>query len=272
MRKRRVAAVWLLLFAVYASTLGMHAFGRSDYGGDEPHYLLTAKSIAEDGNPDLRDEYAQRAYAEFYPYDLEPHGSLTGGRINEPHGVGFPLLIAPAYAIAGPKGVEVFLAAVAALAMVLAYALALRVVPDPWAIGATMLAGLSPPMLAWSTAVYPALPAGAALAGALLLTLRLTEQRSRPMVFGCFFLLGMLPWLAPPFILPAAVVAVFVTRLLWTQRRRMLAVGGLEVLGFSLAFYAGMNNGLFGGPTPYAAQEPGETATGAATAADYLDR
>src|SRR4051794_15664386 len=85
--KRRAAALGLLLFAVYASTLGMHAFGRSDYGGDEAHYLLTAKSIVEDGNPDLRDEYATRAYAEFYPYDLMPHGSLTSGRVNEPHGV-----------------------------------------------------------------------------------------------------------------------------------------------------------------------------------------
>src|SRR3954467_10693405 len=166
MRKRRVAALWLLLFAVYASTLGMHAFGRSDYGGDEPHYLLTAKSLVEDGNPDLRDEYATRAYAEFYPYDLRPHGALTKGRVNEPHGVGFPLVIAPAYAIAGAKGVEVFMAAVTALAIVRGYALALRLVPDPWALGAALAVGLSPPLLAYSTAVYPELTAAALLAGA----------------------------------------------------------------------------------------------------------
>src|SRR3954452_22401043 len=179
MRKRRVAALWLLLFAVYASTLGMHAFGRSDYGGDEPHYLLTAKSLVEDGSPDLRDEYATRAYGEFYPYALEAHGSLTNGRVNEPHGVGFPLLIAPAYAIAGPKGVEVFLAAIAALALALGYLLALRVVPDPWALGATLAVGLSPPLLAFSTAVYPELPAAAALCGALLLALRIPQSPRR---------------------------------------------------------------------------------------------
>src|SRR4051794_41942687 len=109
----------------------MHAFGRSDYAGDEPHYLLTAKSLVEDGSPDLRDEYATRAYAEFYPYDLEPHGSLTGGRINEPHGVGFPLLIAPAYAIAGAEGVEGVLAALAGLASVLGDPLALRAAAEP---------------------------------------------------------------------------------------------------------------------------------------------
>ena len=74
---RRAAALWLLLFAVYASTLGLHAFAGSDYAGDEPHYLLTAKSLVEDGSPDLRDEYATRAYREFYPYDIAPDGALT---------------------------------------------------------------------------------------------------------------------------------------------------------------------------------------------------
>ena len=40
---RRTLALWLLVFAAYAATLGMSAFGASDYGGDEPHYLLAAE-------------------------------------------------------------------------------------------------------------------------------------------------------------------------------------------------------------------------------------
>ena len=114
---------------------------------------------------DVLDEYAGRAYADFYPYELDRHGRTTEGRLNEPHGVGFPLLIAPAYAIGGAKGVELFLAAIAALAVALAYRLALRVAPDPWALGAALAVGLSPPFLAYGTAVYPELAAGAALAG-----------------------------------------------------------------------------------------------------------
>src|SRR5919202_838408 len=96
-RVRRAAGLALLLFAAYAATLGLHAFDSSDYGGDEPHYLLAAKSLVEDGDVDLSDEYARAAYSEFYPYVLDRHGRSRAGRLHEPHGVGFPLLIAPAY-------------------------------------------------------------------------------------------------------------------------------------------------------------------------------
>src|SRR3954454_22777073 len=272
MRKRRVAALWLLLFAVYASTLGMHAFGRSDYGGDEPHYLLTAKSLVEDGSPDLRDEYATRAYAEFYPYDLEPHGSLTKGRVNEPHGVGFPLLIAPGYAIAGPKGVEVFLAALAALAVALGYLLARRVVRHPWALGATLAVGLSPPLVAYSTAVYPELAAAAALCGAALLALRLAEGPTRARAYGCFLLLGLLPWLEPKYLLPGAVIAWFAWRALRRARRPVLAITAVEVVGFSVALYVGLSEGLFGGPTPYSAALREQGGLEAAFPFGYLER
>jgi hypothetical protein len=92
---RRTLARWLLLFGVYASTLGLDASGNSDYGGHEPHYLLAVRSLVDDRNVDVRDEYAERAYASFYPYELDRHGKLTEGRLNEPHGLGFPLLWCP---------------------------------------------------------------------------------------------------------------------------------------------------------------------------------
>src|SRR3954454_18008923 len=102
--KRRAAALWLVFFAVYAATVDMRAFDGASYAGDEPHYLLTAKSIVDDGNIDLTDESPSRDYGSFYPRTLDPQGRLTEGRLTEPHGDGFPLLIAPAYAIGGAVG------------------------------------------------------------------------------------------------------------------------------------------------------------------------
>jgi hypothetical protein len=269
---RRTIALWLVLFGVYAATVGLHAFGASEYGGDEPHYLLAAESIVHDRNLDVYDEYANRDYADFYPYPLDVHGKPTDGALNEPHGAGFPLLIAPAYAIGGPTGVELFLAAIAAIAVVLGYRLALRVVPDPWAIGAAAALGLSPPFIAYGTAVYPELSAGAAIAGAALLALRLDERISRADAFGCFALLGALPWLGTKFVLAGLMIGALAIRSLVRARRGTLAIGAVEVSLFSVALYVGINEALYGGPTPYSADISGETATDASFPLGYVER
>jgi hypothetical protein len=269
---RRAVAIWLVLFAVYLATIGLHAFGSSDYGGDEPHYLLTAQSIVSDGDFDVFDDYRDREYREFYPYTLDPHGALTRGRLHEPHGIGFPLLISPAYAIAGAKGVEVLMAAIAALAMALAYLLAVRVAPDPWALGATLAVGLSPPMLAYSTAVYPELAAGAALAGAALLALEFGPWPPQRKAAGCFLLLALLPWLGPKFALPGVVIAWYAFRAIRRAGRRWVALATLDIAGISVAFYVGLNEGLYGGPTPYAATLGGASATDASFPLGYLER
>jgi len=269
---RRTLALWLLLFGVYASTLGLDAFAGSDYGGDEPHYLLAAHSIVHDGDVDVLDEYDERAYAAFYPRELERHGEETEGRLNEPHGVGFPLLIAPAYALGGAKAVELFLAAVAALAMALAYRLALRVVPDPWALGAALAVGLSPPLVAYGSAVYPELAAAAALAGAALLALRLDARVTLRDASLCFLLLGVLPWLGTKFVPAGLVIGAFAARSIWRARRRTLAVGAVELSLFSVALYVAINEAVYSGPTPYAADTAGESATDAAFPGGYLER
>ena len=231
---RRALALWLLLFGVYAATLDLDG-----HHGHEPEYLLAAKALAH-GSTDVADD-----------------------------GLGFPLLILPAYELGGADGVELFLAALAALALTLAYRLGLRAAPDPWALGAAASLGLSPPLLAYSTTVYPELSAGAALAGAALLALELDERPGWRPAFGCFLLLGALPWLGVRFVPPAVVVGVVAARALWRSRRRTLTVGSVEVALFSVALCVGFNEALYDGPTPYA--DPAD-ATGAAGAADYVER
>lgn len=269
---RRGAAVWLLLFAAYASTVGIRAFGNSDYGGDEPHYLLTAESIASDRDVDLANQYRERAYADWYPETLEVQGSPTNGQVNEPHGLGFPLLIAPAYAIGGAAAVELFLAAVAALGFVLAIALARRLVPEPYATAAPVVAALSPPAMAYCTAVSPELAAGTVLAGACLLALRVRDRTRLRTALVAAALVALLPWLGTSYLAPGAVVAVAVTR--WLARRRG-GIGGLmalEVVLFSLVMFATINDRLYGGLTPSAAESPGQSGTDPAFPAGYLDR
>jgi hypothetical protein len=68
------------------------------------------------------------------------------------------------------------------------------------------------------------------------------------------------------------VIAAFAARALWRSRRRMLAVGAIELSLFSLALYVTINEAVYGGPTPYAADVAGETATDASFPGGYLER
>jgi hypothetical protein len=269
---RRAAILWLVTFGLYASTIGIHAFGRSDYGGDEPHHLMTAISIVEDHTPDLLDEYRSHAYSSFYPYELRPRGVLTAGNLDEPLGVGFPLLIAPAWAVGETTAVELFLAAIAALAVALAYLLALRAVPDPWALGATIAVAASPPMLAYSTAVEPDLAAGAALAGAALLALRMDEHPSRRASFVCFLMLSTLPWLGLRFAPAGLVVGAIALRGLRNAGRRWVTLVSLEVPAVSVAFFLSVNDHLYGGPSPHSAGLGDDAGSGASFPGGYVER
>jgi hypothetical protein len=269
---RRALGIWLLLFAVYAGTIGIEAFKGHRFGDDEPHYLLTAESIVSDGDLDLTDEYRTRAYADFYDGTLDIHGTATDGRIHEPHGMGFSLLIAPAYAVGGAVGVELFLAAIAALGFVLAIPLARRLVPDPWATAGPLVVALSPPALAYSTAVYPEVAAGTLLAGASLLALKVRDRPRLRTALVAGGLVALLPWLSPKYLIPGVVIAFAMTRWL---RRRHAGVGGimaLEVVLFSTVLYVSINDRLYGGLTPYAAAAPGEPTPDAGFPGGYLDR
>ncbi|MGH3993394.1 MAG: hypothetical protein ACRDSN_13150, partial [Pseudonocardiaceae bacterium] len=59
---------------------------------------------------------------------------------------------------------------------------------------------------------------------------------------------------------------------IWRARWRTLAIGAVELSLFSVAFYIAMNEVFYGGPTPYAADVEGESATDASFPAGYLER
>src|SRR4051794_33135299 len=243
----RALALWAVLFAAYAVTLGIDAAGTRHYAGDEPRHLLIAESIVSDGDVDLTDEFATRAYRSFHRGPLRPQGEVVLGRTVEPQGVGFGALIAPAYALGGPRAVEVFLAAIAALGFVLGAQIARRIVPEPWAGGGALLVGLSPPAIAHATGVYPEAVAGTALAGAALAALRVRERPAFGSAVVGAALLAALPWLGPKFIAPAAPVAFVLVR--WTARRGRgtAALAAAEGVGASIGGYAPPNDPLYRG-------------------------
>ena len=249
----RLAGLWILLVAAYAATLGIPAQLGTDYAGNEPHHLLAAESIVSDRDVDLADEYRERSYAGWYPRELRTDGRVVGGRLMEPHGVGYALLIAPAYAIGGARAVQGQMLVLLALAFVLAAALARRMVPEPWATAGAALVGLSPPALAAATTITPSVPAAVLLAAAALCALAVRERPRLQYVVGGALLLAGLPWLGWTFVLPGVIVAWALVTWTLRERRRLAALVAGEALAGSLVFYATVNDRFYGGLTPRSA-------------------
>jgi len=270
---RRSIGLWVVLFAAYAATIGLDATPGERFTDREAHVLLSASSVVTDRSLDLRNEYADRAWTEFYGGELTPSAGLTDGRLLEPQGIGFPVLIAPAYAVGGATGVELFLAALTALAFCVAAALARRLVPDPWPKGAALAAGLSPPALGAATTVSPEV-AGAVLLGiAAIFALRVRERVLLRSAFWCALCVALAPWLAVTLAIPAVVIAVALARWLRRRNRGLTGFVAVEVALTSAVVYITLHDKLFGGLTPDAARLPEDPGlTGAQGLADHLER
>jgi hypothetical protein len=234
----RLLALWAILFAVYAAGTGIRT--RS---GDELVHLGIAQALIHETRV-----------------------------VDAPQGAGFALVISPARELGGPRAVELFLAALAALGFVFGALLARRIVPEPYASAGAALAGLSAPAIAHGAAIYPEAVAGTLLAGAAACALTAYDRPRVAPVIGGGAMLAVLPWLGPLLVIPALPIAVVLYRWCRRGRRPLLGLIAVELGAASLVTYATVNERLYGGPTPWSANRPGVTATGAQTAADYAER
>jgi hypothetical protein len=234
----RLFALWAVLFAVYAAGLGIHA-----RTGDELVHLGIAQALI----------HQQKV-------------------VDAPQGVGFALAISPARELGGARAVELFLAAFAALGFVLSALLARRIVPEPYASGGAALAGLSAPAIAHAGAIYPELMAGTLLAGAAVCAVAVRDAPRIAPALGGGAMLAVLPWLGPLFVLPAVPIGIALYRWCRRGRRPLLGLIAIEIGAASLVVFATLNERLYDGPTPWSANPPGVTATGAQTAGDYAGR
>jgi hypothetical protein len=177
--------------------------------------------------------------------------------------------VAPAYALAGPTGAELLVAALLALGFASGAALARRLVPEPWATTSALVAGLSPPALGWATSISAEPVAAAAAAGAAVYALRVRDHPTWRPATAAALLTGALPWLGAKFLPLAVVCAAALARWLRRRQRGLAAFAALEIVLFSAVLLLTVNERLYGGLTPYAAvMDP----TGADEPTDYVER
>ena len=213
--------------------------------GDEPHYLLYARSILVDGDIDMARDYNEGAYRSFYPPDLPPHSkpSFDPATRYSMHSIGLAALLVPWFAIAKEMSVEGFTMVVRA-SMVLwlgAFAVVLfELLRDLGGLSAarrgTAVAVLTGPLLFMAPHLFPEVPALTISAGAYLIL------RRRPGPGGAFaagLLIALLPWLGVKYLAMAAALAVVGLIFLSRGKQAASAQGsgpsrGIVVVGFVL--------------------------------------
>jgi len=175
--------------------------------GDEPHYLMVAASLLEDGDLALQEDYAAGRYRAFHPGDLEPHYRVRGrdGAIYSLHAVGLSLLILPAYAAGGYPAVSFFMALLGVATAWQVRELVRETLGDGGLADAVgWIAGLTPPLLHFAGLVFTEVPAALALTVALRVALAAPQSAAR--AWGAGLLIASLPWLNVRYAILAGIV------------------------------------------------------------------
>ncbi len=266
MVRRPPLAAFVLAFGVYA--VAAWQVSPSIPGGDEPHYLIITQSLLTDGDIRIENNHRAGDYRAYFAGDLsKPDYRKRGrnGEIYSIHAPGLPVLIAPAFALGGYRGVVLFLLIVAAAGSALAWHLAwlvTRRIDAGWFGWAAVTFSTS--SVFHSFTVYPDGPGGVLVLTGVWALLRAEQdagsgdERTAPwLAHGAA--LALLPWVHTRFALIAGSLGALLLLRLGTNRNAAgKAVAFLAVPAVSALCWVGFFVGVYGSPdpsVPYANEE-----------------
>ena len=273
---RAMLVVGVLAFLAAAAGIAVPATHGTRTTADEPQYLLTAISLAEDGDLDIADELAEGRWRPFHELPLpEQTEALADGRRLSPHDPLLPLLLAGPVAVGGWVGGKLAMAAMAGLLAALLVWTAVRRlgVPPGTAALAVAVVACSPPLAVYGSQVYPELPAAlAVLAAAAALASTAAPGVRATLVVGVA-VVG-LPWLGVKYAPVATAIALVACWRLAREgraRRALALAGSLALAG---VVFLVLHRWWYGGWTAYATGDhfvAGELSV-VGTEPDYLGR
>ena len=256
---------------------------------DEPQYLLSALSLAEDGDLDIADELAEQRWRPFHEAALpeqtrplprrgDPGGEAAAAppagaeaaaapppgaeaaaapppgavRRVSPHDPLLPVLLAWPVAAGGVVGAKVAMAGVAAaLAALVTWTAVVRLQVRPATAAAVAAVGAaSVPLASYGSQIYPELPAALAATAAVAALLGPLRARGAAALVAAVV---ALPWLATKYVPVAAVLALVGMGSLWRRGDRRAAVALASVLAVAGGLWLAAHQVIYGGWTPYAA-------------------
>ncbi len=172
--------------------------------GDEPHYLVIAQSLLEDGDLRIENNHSSRDYADYYG-DISPQFIRRGRNdtIYSIHAPGVPILVAPLFALFGYRGAQITILLVAACAGALTWLggwLATGNRPAAWFAWAAVTGSTT--FLVHSVTIFPDGPGAAGVAAVVVLALALARRDavSRLRLVTASSLLSALPFLHTRFV------------------------------------------------------------------------
>lgn len=249
---------WQLLcfvLAVAAGLVGLDA--RATYGAqvsaDEPQYLLTAISLAEDFDLDISNEIADERYRDFHEVGLDQQTlDLNGqGQQISPHDPLLPIILAVPMAVGGWMAAKAALAVITGLTAVATFTLAVRrfgVTPRVAGLVVTAFF-ISSPFASYGAQVYPAMPAALAVT---LGVFSVTSTASSRTALVAISSVVALPWLSVKYVPVAGVIAAALLWQHWKAGDRRATALIVALFGLSGVAYAVIHQRIWGGWTVYA--------------------
>lgn len=271
----------LLGFVVGIACLGLAVIAipaRATYGArttaDEPQYLTTALSLANDFDLDISDEIAGREFEPFHEITLNQQTFALdeSGRRVSPHDPLLPIYLAPFMAAGGWQWAKGGLALLCALTAVITFWVCVRRFDVKPFVAAIVVVGFwaGVPLSGYGTQVYPEMPAALCVIVAVAALVRPGDVTGRG-ALAVWLCVVCLPWLAVKYALVALALAVVL--LVRLPRKRALIVGFAWLL--SGLVYLGLHQWIYGGWTVYSTGdhfvENGEFAV-VGTDPDYFGR
>lgn len=249
MTRRRL--LWIVGVSV-ALWCSLGAFARASTGArttaDEPQYLMTALSLARDGDLDVANQRAAGDYRPFHAVGLPLQEAIQsdGSRIS-PHNVLLPAFVALPTAFGGWLGAKLALAIVAGgLAALTLWVAETRFgVRRGIALAAVMAVSTSAPLAIYATQVYPEILAAFAVTAAIAIVT--VDRPRRRDVLALVAAVSALPWLSVKYA-PVALAVGVVALARWRSHRAMFVSTAIA----SAAVFAVLHTRWFGGLTPYA--------------------
>jgi len=236
--EKKILAVFFIFYAAVTSYVTF-AYPPT---GDEPHYLLIARSITSDFDIDLKNNYENEAsYRDFYPAFLEYENihntpGNNGKGIYSLHSIGLPLLISPFLLTGGRFAVQLFMNFLAALCVMFLFSLiaALKINCKKSLLFASLF-GVILPFSANVSLVLTEIPAAVII---LYCLRQIMAEKGNSILF--FTGIAFLPWLHSKYALLSAALYIIRYVIIIKEKKfdyKKEAVNNLIVLLFVCLFF-----------------------------------